>query len=811
MDRYICIHGHFYQPPRENPWLEAIEIQDSAYPYHDWNERITAECYGPNAVARMLDADRRIVQLVNNYARISFNFGPTLLAWMREKAPDVYQAVLDADRESRKRFGGHGSALAQVYNHVIMPLASRADKVTQVVWGIRDFERRFGREPEGMWLPETAADVETLEVLAEHGIRFTVLAPSQAARVRRRGDKAWQDVSGGRIDPKVAYAQRLPSGRSIGLFFYDGPAARAIAFEGLLAKGENLANRLMAGFAHDPKGPQLVHVATDGESYGHHHHHGDMALAYALHQIEAGGAARLTNYGEFLERFPPEMEVEILERTSWSCAHGVERWYADCGCNSGRRGWHQRWRGPLRVALDWLRDAVAPEYERHAAALLRDPWAARNAYVAVLLDRTPEAQERFLDEHARRGLDGAERVRALKLMELQRHAQLMYTSCGWFFDEISGLETVQVLMYAGRVLQLAEELFEAALRGPFLEWLEKAAGNLREHGNGRQVFEKFVEPARLDWDKIGAHYAVSSLFEAYPKQTRMFAYQIDREEGRSFEAGKVKLVVGHATLTSEVTTETTRLAYGSMHFGDHNVHGGVRPFDGADAHRARADEFAAAFARVDYAQIVRLMDRHFGDSYSLGSLFRDEQRKVLKRVLRANLDETTGVYGKLYEQNLPLMRFLKHLGVPLPLTFRAATEVLFNTDLRWAFADDDPDFDHIRTLVGEAANWGVPLDLKGLGYKFTKMLSRTAERWREQPDNSDVLLSLTAGVELARALPFEPDLWKAQNVYFEMTATVFPRFAERNRLGDPEAREWLDRFLRLGELLGVEVEGLKKK
>src|ERR687897_141276 len=374
MERYVCIHGHFYQPPRENAWLETVELQDSAYPYHDWNQRITAECYAPNSVARILDDQGRIVQLVNNYSRISFNFGPTLLQWLENNEPEVYEAILSADRLSMQKFAGHGSAIAQPYNHIILPLASQRDRRTQVLWGIGDFERRFKRRPEGIWLPETAVDLETLEILAEEGIRFTILAPHQASRVRRTGARLWQDVTGARIDPTRPYSQQLPSGKSIGLFFYDGPIARAVAFEGLLTRGDHFADRLIGAFSDQRSWPQLVHIATDGESYGHHHRFGDMALAYALNQIESKKLAQLTNYGEYLERHPPTQEVEIIEKSSWSCFHGIDRWWSNCGCNTGGHpNWDQEWRTPLRDALDWLRDSLSKPFETHAGKFLKDP------------------------------------------------------------------------------------------------------------------------------------------------------------------------------------------------------------------------------------------------------------------------------------------------------------------------------------------------------------------------------------------------------------------------------------------------------
>src|SRR5437667_757853 len=267
MDRYICIHGHFYQPPRENAWLEFVELQDSAYPFHDWNERITAECYAPNGTSRILDGYQNIEKITNNYAHISFNFGPTLLAWMAEKEPETYRTILEADKESQQRFSSHGSAIAQAYNHAILPLANSRDKYTQILWGIRDFERRFGRNPEGLWLPETAVDLETLDMLAELGIKFTILAPSQAGKARKLGGRAWKDVSGGRIDPTRAYLQKLPSGRKINLFFYDGPISQAVAFEKLLNSGEQFATRLQSGFSDARQWPQLMHIATDGETY----------------------------------------------------------------------------------------------------------------------------------------------------------------------------------------------------------------------------------------------------------------------------------------------------------------------------------------------------------------------------------------------------------------------------------------------------------------------------------------------------------------------------------------------------------------
>jgi len=487
--RAICIHGHFYQPPREDPWSGEIERQPSAAPYHDWNERITAECYGPNTAARILDPAGRIEDIVDNFSRISFDVGPTLLSWLEEREPRIYRAIVASDRESAKRFSGHGSAMAQAFHHTILPLADERDRRTEVVWGIRDFEARFGRSPEGMWLPETAADVETLETLADLGIRYTVLAPRQAARVRPMGGGSWTAVSEETLDTTRPYFAPLPSGARIALFFYDGAISRGIAFERLLDSADELVARLTGGGRDG-----LVHAATDGESYGHHHAHGDMALAAALSRIERGAEARLTNYGEHLERHPPRDEVEIVERSSWSCVHGVGRWERDCGCRVA--GGTQAWRAELRRAFDWLRDEISGRYEARARELLLDPWKAREDAIALAVNGSV-ASETFFAWHARRPLSRGERGEILRLLALQRNALRMYTSCGWFFDDVAGLEARQVIRYAARAIELAEQLFGEPLEGRFLEMLKDARGNSPELPDGAAVYERYVSSPGL--------------------------------------------------------------------------------------------------------------------------------------------------------------------------------------------------------------------------------------------------------------------------------------------------------------------------
>src|SRR5437879_5015989 len=539
-DRYVCIHAHFYQPPRENPWLEAIEIQDSAYPYHDWNERVTAECYAPNAASRILGGEQKIMDIVNNYSKISFDFGPTLISWIETKIPRLYKAIQAADRETCERFGGHGAAMAQGYNHMILPLAHARDKCTQVIWGIQDFADRSGRYPEGMWLPEPAVDVQTLGTLAAQKIRFTVLAPHAAKQVRAIGTSDWKDISGGQIDPSRAYLANLPSGRSIVLFFFDGPISHAVAFENILMRGEDFAQRLAGGFSDERKWPQLTNIATDGETYGHHRAHGDMALSYSLRHIETQNLAQLTFYADFLEKHPPTHEVEIVDNTSWSCVHGIERWRSNCSCNSGRPGWNQEWRAPLREAFDWLRDTLTPKFEQAAGALFADAWRARDQYISVILDRSQDSVGRFLHEQASHELKDCERVQALKLMELQRHLMLMYTSCGWFFDELSGLETVQAIQYSGRAVQRAQALFDGPkIEEEYLNKLALAHSNIAEQGDGRKIYENFVRPAMIGLNEVGAHYGISSLFESYAPQSQTYCYQIHQEDHTMLSAGKI--------------------------------------------------------------------------------------------------------------------------------------------------------------------------------------------------------------------------------------------------------------------------------
>jgi alpha-amylase/alpha-mannosidase (GH57 family) len=800
--KYVCIHGHFYQPPRENPYLEAVELQDSAYPYHDWNERITAECYAPNAASRILDSENRITKLLNNYAHISFNFGPTLLSWMKEQAPTVYQSIIEADHQSAERFSGHGSAIAQGYNHMILPLANRRDKVTQVKWGIRDFESRFGRKPEGMWLPETAVDTETLEVLAENGIQFTILAPRQAQRIRAKNSSKWEDVSGSRIDPARAYLAELPSKKRINLFFYDGPISQGVAFEGLLNDGKRFADRLMSGFSDSRQGPQLVHIATDGESYGHHHHRGEMALTYALDEIESNNLAKITNYGEFLEKVPPKHFVEIVNNSSWSCVHGVERWRNDCGCNSGGHPWNQQWRAPLRAALDWLRDKLAPIFESRLKEFVRDPWETRDDYIRVILDRSEDSRRAFFADHAIRPLEPQEQVTALRLLEMQRHAMLMYTSCGWFFDELSGLETVQVIHYAGRALQLAEQCCNQKLEEEFLQHLALAKSNLPEHGDGAKIYEKWVKPAVVDIERVGGHYAISSLFENYPDNTRIYCYEAERVRYSVEAEGKIRLATGCARFRSAITEESATLDFTVLHLGDHNVTAGIRP--GKDESDEDQKKLVAAFAQADTAEVIRLLDHVYGHkTFSLRQLFRDEQRKITSLILNESLNSASALYRAVFEGQAPLIRFLNGLDIPVPHALTSAAEIALNSQLEQYFDRPDLDLESIHGLLREAAASKIALDSTTLEYKVRKRLEKDASEFAANPSDLTAAERMIKLLDLIPALPFPVVLWEAQNVCYRPLVTAFQQNGWHSPSADPVALRRHDDLSRLASQLHI--------
>jgi alpha-amylase/alpha-mannosidase (GH57 family) len=798
LKKYICIHGHFYQPPRENAWLEVIEVQDSAHPYHDWNERISSECYAPNAASRILEHGI-IKDIINNYSKISFNFGPTLLSWMEQYDFETYEAILEADKESIKNFSGHGSAVAQVYNHIIMPLANRRDKETQIIWGIRDFEHRFGRKPEGMWLAESAVDIESLELLAEQDIKFTILAPRQAKAFRRIGDEGWHAVSDKGIDTRRPYACNLPSGKSIALYFYDGDIAQGVAFNGLLNDGQKFAQSLLKSFDQKPEEPQLVHIATDGETYGHHHKHGDMALAFCLDFIDEHKHANITNYAEFLSKVTPTMEVQVHENSSWSCVHGVERWRNDCGCNTGgKAGWNQQWRKPLREALDWLRDQLNEVYEREASEILKDPQEARNEYIKVILRRNDDTVRKFLKDHCQKVV---EPNRVLRLMEMQRNAMLMYTSCGWFFDEVSGIETTQILQYACRAIQLVSQMVGTELEDEFIKRLEAAPSNVPSLENAGNVYRRFVMPSKTNLARVGMHYAVSSLFEEDPENAPIFNYTTSNEFFLRKEAGEQKLALGITRVKSNVTRSEKRFTFAVVYMGKHNIIGNIS-LDMAD------DDFASmqmriitAFEEGRLGDVIGLMQTYFGpEKYTLWQLFKDEKRKVLDMITYQSMKELEDSLRRVYNRDYPLVNALVNNDVPIPKAYTTTFEYILNADLLNCFQADKINIKTLERVMDELMKWELKIEDPGKVSRLAgESIFKELKRINAERSNIKRIERLNRVFPLLKQFKLDPILYQSQNLYFEIS-----REEEVETLSHKP--EWIKQFKLLGENLGVKVE-----
>lgn len=808
-ERFICIHGHFYQPPRENPWLEEVEFQESAQPYHDWNEKITAECYAPNAVSRVMDSQWRIVGLINNYSHISFNFGPTLLYWLARHKPQVYEAILNADKESINNFSGHGSALAQVYNHMIMPLANRRDKETQVKWAIKDFQVRFHRDPEGIWLPETAVDTETLEVLAENNIKFTILGPHQASKIRKIGEEEWIDVANGKIDPRRAYICNLPSGKEISLFFYDKRTASDIAFGNLLENGEAFAKRLIDAFKDDKDEPLIESVASDGELYGHHHPHGDMTLAYCIYHVISTETVKLTNYGEFLANFPPKFEVQIVENTSWSCIHGVERWRSDCGDNMGKAGWHQKWRKPLREAMDWLRDQLLPYYENTAQTYLNDPWAARNDYVELLLDRSKENTESFLSRHAKRPLEEAEKRQVIKLLEMQRHAMLMYTSCGWFFDEISGIETVQVMMYAARAMQIAHELFALTLEGDYVKILKQAPSNITEFENGAKIYSIFIKPAIVDFAKISAQNTILNLFSEEIKaplltrKTPNSYFKITSEEVDKRDDGRFRLIINRSTVYSAVTLDEDTFCCAAIWLGDHNVSCGSKRDMSQKTFNFIRNRALQCFEVGEINEIIVILSKYFGkNNFSLKDMFKDDQRYILYYVTAGGLKKAKDLYDIIYHDNSALLRFMKETRIPSPKPLRSAAEIVLNLELEQLFLAETLDLVKLKKLIADFKNLSIPLDSELLAFQASERISAEFNKLSEAPENVETLERISEFIRLLHELPLHLNLWQSQNVAFKIAQNQYRQIIEKH---DAASQAWVVAFWKLCELIGVRL------
>ncbi|MCF8146230.1 MAG: DUF3536 domain-containing protein [Deltaproteobacteria bacterium] len=782
--KYLCIHGHFYQPPRENPWLNRIEFQPSALPYHDWNERVTRECYGPNTRARLLGKEGRIRALLNNYEYMSFDFGPTLLSWLEKAHPWIYNQIITADRLSMDRCQGHGNALAQVYNHIIMPLASRRDKLTQIRWGLADFRHRFKRPAEGMWLAETAVDTETLKLMAEEGVKFTVLSPDQALMVRpiRRSGRVeqWKDVKGGRVDITRPYRVQLDGSgnNAMTVFFYHGPLSRAVAYEQLLASGDKLLAHIESAFNGDGAGPELISLATDGESYGHHFKFGDMALSWLFDHLNQGDAITLTNYAAYLDRFPPKDEVRIVENSSWSCAHGVGRWCSDCGCNvSHTPGWNQAWRAPLRQGLDWLARKFAAIFEERGSRLFKDPWKARDDYIALLLHPSAQDRDQFIDHQSGPSLDPAERIQALQLLESQRMSLFMFTSCGWFFDEISGLEATQVLRYAARGIDLVRSWTQEDLESRLMEFMAQAPSNDPAYGNGAGVYRKKVVPSRIGPSLATANHALAvlgwaSVTAARPRKDAPFEGRVLTRRENTFNAHGTDGIIGEAIVIEPGTGfESLRiyLAY-------HDPERGFGCMVGKSLQMGDLDrmtmEITEGSSKNGEEGIRGRFHQYVTDvrSYTIQDLIPDMRNALVSGMFQW-LDLQIGkTIGRRRSESEAFLSLLQETGGPLPEAPNHILSILIADELGkiagGAREKTAIDWTWLDILAKETALQQIKLNDRFMKQTTQSILGHLMATLASTPKATGIT-DIIAFLDMCREIGVEPDLWESQNAYHD--------------------------------------------
>jgi alpha-amylase/alpha-mannosidase (GH57 family) len=814
---YVIIHGHFYQPPRENPWIEQIEVEPSAAPYHDWNARVTAECYRPNSVARVYDGQGRILDIVDNYRYISFNFGPTLIGWLKDQAPNTYARILEADAQSLAALG-YGNALAQAYSHPILPLATPRDRETQVIWGLRDFEHRFQRPATAMWLPETAANYPTLATLVDHGMKFVILSPYQAKRVRPLAGGEWRAAPDG-LDTTQAYRCFLPEPsddprkrRFIDVFFYNGEVAADVSFGDLLTDSYRLANRLVDSFSPERARPQLLHVATDGENYGHHKKFGELALAHALTQVLPQKGFQLTNYAAFLELAPPKLEVELSlgpegEGSSWSCAHGVGRWKENCGCSTGGQPtWNQRWRTPLRESFDFLNDKLAAIFEAEGGKYFQDPWQARDAYVDVILDRGNDVLEDFFAAQGVPKLKDDDRVAALKLMEMQRHSLLMYTSCGWFFADISGLESLQVIKYAARALQLGQDFTSEPLEAPFLKILERAVSNVPNEGNGLTIYQKRIKPAVVDYSKVANQWVISWLKDRERQcPQHVYHYRAEAADLEEKTQGSMQVAAGRLHLASGITLESRSLAFFTAFLGSYLYRTQVQPHPSPQEFLALRDEFFRVLEETP-EDLIPFMVRRLGETYySIHDVFQEEKLRVFQDLLRHHQEEALELIAHNFEEPRALLKAMAVEGLPMPRLYRALGEITMNRRLVELLRRMEPEpsslaaSEEILELIQDARLLGLKLET----HEGAKILGRILHRHVQDLAESFAAESVTRlsdFLSFVERIPLTLELTRAQNFLFDLMRDRFPEVAA-HAAHDPQAMDLAKQLVALMESL----------
>jgi alpha-amylase/alpha-mannosidase (GH57 family) len=861
---YVTVHGHFYQPPRENPYLDAIERQPSATPFHDWNERIHWECYRPNAFARVLNDRGEVVGIVNNYEYLSFNIGPTLMSWLERYDMEVYQRILEADAKSTQRLHGHGNAIAQVYNHIIMPLANEQDKITQIRWGKEDFKSRFGRDPEGMWLAETAVDYATLEVLVAEGIRFIILAPSQAQRCRLLPTEndphpEWHEVGGAQIDPTRPYRCYLKPSLSVAssplneniktanrestdglpyidIFFYDGPISRDMGFSDVVYNSHHFAGRIGSAVRGDHRPAQLISVATDGETFGHHKKGTEKTLAYAFTGEFPRQGWTVTNFAHYLSLNSPAWEVELKPITAWSCAHGVDRWQDNCGCGGEGGVWHQKWRRPLRNALNWLRDQLIEVYETSGRQLFRDPWEARNEYIQVVRDRSAANVSRFLTRHQTHKLTAAEQVDALRLLEMQRHALLMYTSCGWFFEEISRPEGTQILRYASRALELAGDVAGVQLEKGFLKRLGLAPSNVEQFKHGAEVYRQLVLTAQIGFKQVAAHHAITSLFnnhkhternaptaEQNAYQKRVYCYAVNELDCQLQRMGALTMVVGNLKLVSEITWESEHLVFAVLHLGGWDFHCCIQQFTGRRDYSQLKDKLFMALKQASAAHAILVMTQIFGqEAFSLQNLFAEERHRIMRLLSQETLTRLDQLYTQAYRDNYGVIMAFHRDELAVPQELQVAAEIALGhrcmltlRSLEQDITESQLSLNHIvelEAIATEAKHLRCRLNIPEGKQMLEQLIMRLL--WQLLYDtngsfNADIQ-RLQRLITVGDQLNLGISLQRSQELYFScLHSQILPLCL--STLANEEDTTQCRQLLKLGQKLAVDVSMVLKK
>ncbi|MBN1409893.1 MAG: DUF3536 domain-containing protein [Spirochaetales bacterium] len=797
MKNTIVIHGHFYQPPREDPWLGLIPYQESAYPYHDWNQKITKECYAANTMSRVLDSSGRISDLVNNYEYISFNFGPTLLSWLKENHAEVYERILQADRKSIEKNGGHGNALAQCYNHTILPLAAPEDARMQIIWGIRDFETHFQRKPEGMWLAETAINDNVADILIECGINFVVLSPWQADAICPVGSEKWQTYKHNPVPSGRAYRIERDNG-NLNVFFYNHILAHGISFEHYLRNADSLYEKFIS-FRQTADKTYLLNVATDGEVYGHHEPFGDMCLAAFSKIVEERNEFTFTNYGHYLELFPPTYRVRLKKGengkgTSWSCVHGIARWHRDCGCSTGgQKGWNQEWRTPLRNAFDFLRDNLNDIYLKEMAKLSsKDPYLIRDMYIEVLTGQK-DRKDMVREMADRTDTENSETFRKFySLLEGQKYIQFMFTSCGWFFSEISGLETTQNMKYAIKALDIYAEWKTENILPTFLSELENARSNISSFGSGRNIIETWIIPEKKGNEYGASIFVLSELCMGNGSHDDLFG--IYRKDEFILDSEKEE----DLCITKEGRITVT------------------------DVTRCKTDTYSFSFQEKDLEGFFLTIkkaepgeDRPETLNISIGSLPLELRTKISGIISQKVVDKCISCGTKAFNHTINALAYIKRLNVTGSPTMRELAELLINrnfeailTDTRLTVTEEN--LAKIKELVTVALEYKLNVNTDGVRRKISRILEHQAKKLtsavQEEPVKAIIHL-----LETARSLKIEPDITGIQEIVFYLLKS----FSDYSMEEIEEHRDFnklnrMRRLIKLGTVLGLNVESLKE-